>query len=155
MRGVISPYENRSRTKVRAHLINTYLTNPLPQSSIPPNPPSILHSPQSSIPPLLQSLPTLYRPILSSNRPPIILYRSLIVRYYIPLPLFLIILFPPIYTPILSHISPKAHTTFNIYLIPKRVFVIKCLQLPIDKYLKVTYNKFIRTASPNNLIRGW
>ena len=101
--GVIFHYWEPLSNKCSAHLINTYLTNPLPQSSPPP-------------------------------------YFS---QYYSHTP----------YTPILPYISPKAHTTFNIYLIPKRVFVIKCLQLPIDKYLKVTYNKFIRTASPNNLIR--
>ena len=120
--GVIFHYWEPLSNKCSAHLINTYLTNPLPSIPPPPlNPPSILPDPQS---PSIQS----YLPYIVLYYPPIILYRSLIILLSsYPSPLFVIILFPPIYTPILPHISPKTHTTFKLYLPLKRVF---CHKMP-------------------------
>ena len=124
---------------------NKYIPHKSPPQSPPLNPPStphpsLLHSSSQSNP---------YLPYIVLYYPSIVLQSSSIVHSSssyrpTPSPLFLIILFPPIYTPILPYISPKTHTTFKLYLSPKRVFVIKCLQLPIDKYLKVTYNKLIK-----------
>ena len=59
-------------------------------------------------------------------------HRSLIVHH--PTPLFLIILFPSIYTPIPPYISPKTHTTLKLYLSPKRVF---CHKMPIISYWQI------------------
>ena len=119
----------------------------IPHKSLPQS--SILHSSPPPNPPLpsfpLNPIPTyLISPYIilqsSSNRPPIVLYRSPIVHLSsYPSPLFLTHTIPPIYTPILPYISPKTHTTLKLSLTPKRVFVTKSLYFLIDKYLKTLY----------------
>ena len=105
----------------------------IPHKSPPLNPPPILN-PQSFLIPL-NPIPTY---LISSY---IILQSSSIVHQsftYHPTP-------PPYfsqyyshtpYTPILPYISPKTHTTFKLYLSPKRVFCHKMLTITYWQILK-------------------
>ena len=122
IRGVDIHSQLRTIFIIATHQLNTRTTNPLPQSpqsSTPPLP-SILPNPAIPLNPIPTYLISSYIIFQSSS-----IVRSSFATTY--LPLFLIVLFPPIYTPILPYISPKTHTTLKLYLTPKRVFVIKSL----------------------------
>ena len=120
IRGVDIHSQLRMIFIIATHQLNTRTTNPTPIPTYP--------TPSSILP-----LPFTYRPI--------VLYRSLIiVLSSYPSPYFSQYYSHTPYTPILPYISPKKHTPFKISLFPKRVF----LKLPIDKYLKIAYNKLIK-----------
>ena len=133
--GVIFHYWEPLSNKCSAHLINTYLTNPNP--SILPSPllPSpLLQSspiPQSSS---IQSLPTLYRPILSSNRPLSFTHHRPIV---LPLPLLFHNTIPhTIYPYTTLYIPQNTHHT-QFISIPKASF---CHKKSIFSYRQIFKN---------------
>ena len=113
IRGVDIHSQLRTIFIIATHQLNTRTTNPLPILPLP----YTVHLSSSN------------RPLSFTHHPPIVL----------PLPLFLIILFSPIYNPILPHKSQKK-TPHSNYIYPQSEF----FKLPIDKYLKITYNKLIK-----------